>query len=285
MYDDILLPVDGSPGTAPILAHTRDIAQAFDATVHVLYVADTARDSVTTIGGKVLDALVEAGESIVAEAGRTVGGVGVDYDTDVVQGDPAATIADYAARYDMDLIVVPTHARTGVDRALLGSVTEKVVRLAPVPVLTARLHPEERLVFPYEALLVAVDGSPPAERAAAHAIELGAALDARLHFLWVVEGSPVEITGIEDPDRDAAATDMLADLVADATARGLDAVEHLEHGDPPEMIGATIEDSGIDAVLMGRTGRRGVERILLGSVAERTIRTAPVPVITVPGDR
>lgn len=65
----------------------------------------------------------------------------MDYDSDVVQGNPVPTVVKYAERYDHDLIEMPTHGRKGVSRFRLGSVTEKVVRLASVPVLTAQMQP------------------------------------------------------------------------------------------------------------------------------------------------
>jgi nucleotide-binding universal stress UspA family protein len=62
--------------------------------------------------------------------------------TEVLQGDPVETIADYAGEYGVDLVVMGTHGRGGVSRMLLGSVTERVVRTAPVPVLTVRVDDE-----------------------------------------------------------------------------------------------------------------------------------------------
>jgi Universal stress protein UspA and related nucleotide-binding proteins len=76
--------------------------------------------------------------------------LGVSYNTDVVQGNPASTVVDYADKYDQDLIVMPTHGREGISRYLIGSVSETVVRLSSVPVLTVRMQPDETLAFPYE---------------------------------------------------------------------------------------------------------------------------------------
>jgi len=159
MYEDILLPFDGSDGAAEALHHAAEIAHWADATIHVLFVADTTRDSVTVVETQVVDALVQEGEGIVKEAEKTLDTLGVDYDSDVVQGNPAPTVAEYAERYDYDLIVMPTHGREGVSRYLIGSVTEKVIRLSSVPVLTERMQPDEQLVFPYENILLPTDGS------------------------------------------------------------------------------------------------------------------------------
>jgi nucleotide-binding universal stress UspA family protein len=187
MYEDILFPYDGSDGSAEALHHAAEIAHWADATVHLLYVADTNRDSVTVVDGRPVDALVRRGGDVVDEAGETLRTLGVAHDSEVVQGNPAPTIAEYAERHDHDLVVVPTHGREGVSRYLLGSVTEKVVRLSPVPVLTVRMRRDEQLVFPYEDVLLPADGSAAATDAARHGLSLASALDATVHVLSVVD--------------------------------------------------------------------------------------------------
>jgi len=285
MYDDILLPFDGSEGAAEVLYHAAELAHWADATIQVLYVADTTRDSVTVVEGDTVDVLERKGGDIVAEAEKTLDTLAVPYDTDVVQGNPAPTIVDYAERYDQDLIVMPTHGREGLSRYLIGSVSEKVVRLSPVPVLTARMQPDEALTFPYENILVPTDGSDAATRAAEHTLSLAASLDATVHVLSVVDdaglGPDVRST-ITGEEHEQAATDAVEAVASEAEARGVgNTVRHVEHGTPVEEILDCIESNDVHAVGMGTTGRRGTDRILLGSVAEKTVRSAPVPVITV----
>ncbi|WP_178916075.1 universal stress protein [Natronomonas gomsonensis] len=285
MYEDILLPFDGSDGATEALHHAAEIAHWADATIHVLFVADTRRDSVTVVETQVVDALVQEGEDIVEEAEKTLDTLGVDYDSDVVQGHPAPTIVEYAERYEYDVIVMPTHGREGVSRYLIGSVTEKVVRLSSVPVLTARMQPDEQLVFPYETILLLTDGSAGAAYAAEHGLSLAAALDATVHVLSVVDDNPLGLdvrSTISGREREQAATDAVDNIVSEAETRGVsNTVRHVEHGSPIEVILETIDSNDIHAVVMGTTGRRGSDRILLGSIAEKTVRSAPVPVITV----
>jgi len=282
MYEDVLFPYDGSDGAEAVLHHAAELAHWDDATVHVLFVADTTRDSVTVVAGQPVDALVQRGEAVVSEAEKILQSLGVDHRTDVVQGNPAPTIAEYADAFGHDLVVMPTHGRAGISRYLVGSVTEKVVRLSSVPVLTARLQSDDRMEFPYEDVLVATDGSTGAAHAAEHGLELGAALDATVHALSVVDdtalGPDVRSTGAGE----AAAREATADVVAAAEAYDtVDVVEHVEHGAPVEGVLACVEANDIDAVILGTTGRRGTERVLLGSVAEKAVRSVPVPVITV----
>jgi nucleotide-binding universal stress UspA family protein len=289
MYEDILLPFDGSDGAAEALHHTVEIANWADATIHVLFVADTARHSVTVVETEVVDALVQEGEAIVEEAEEILDTHRVDHVSDVVQGNPAPTIAEYAERYDHDVIVMPTHGREGVSRYLLGSVTEKVVRLASVPVLTARMQPDEQLTFPYENILLPTDGSAGAVHAAEHGLSLASALDATVHVLSVVDDTSLGLdirSAISGQKTEQAATDAVDDLVSTAETRGVsNTVSYVEHGSPIEVILDTIDANDIHAVVMGTTQGPGDSSVLLGSVAEKTVRSAPVPVITVRHDK
>ncbi|MDS0261093.1 universal stress protein [Haloarcula sp. S1CR25-12] len=285
MYDSVLLPVDGSEHAATIVHHAAELVQWTDATLQVVFVADTTRDSLTVVDGNVVDALEREGEHIVSDVARTLDTLGVEYGTDIVQGSPAPTIVDYAERYDYDLIVLPTHGRTGISRYLLGSVTEKVVRLSEVPVLTARMRADEQLRFPYENILVPTDGSPASTAAAGHGLALAATLDATVHALSVVDDTslgPDVRSALPTDARERPAAEAVEDVDADADAYDLSHVQtYVEHGSPAAVIREHIETRDIDAVVMGASGRRGVDRILLGSVAEKTVRSAPVPVITV----
>jgi nucleotide-binding universal stress UspA family protein len=285
MYDSILLPVDEAAVESSLLYHAAELANWDDASVELLYVADTGRDSVTVAGdGDVVDALVREGEDVVEEASGVLDSLGVEYSTSVEQGTPAKTIVDYAEHEGHDLIAMPTHGREGLSRYLLGSVTGKVVRLAPMPVLTAPIE-EEGFEFPYGGLLLPTDGSDQALRAARHGLDFAAELDADVHVLTVTDDSLLASAGDVVGGGEGAAQAAVDEVVEAAEVRGIDAVTtHIETGDPDEEILAAVEGKGLDAVVMGATGRDGFDRVLLGSVAEKTVRQADVPVITVGED-
>lgn len=142
MYDHILLPTDGSEGTTETLAHGIAIADAHDATVHVLYVIDKR---VYLAAAKedqddVLDSLTEDGEAAVAEAAERLREADLDLETEIREGIPYREILRYADTEPIDLIAIGTHGRTGRDKlANMGSVTERVVQNASVPVLVVRI--------------------------------------------------------------------------------------------------------------------------------------------------
>jgi len=138
MYERILLPTDGSEGSAAAADHAIDLATRYGASLHVVYVVDTelVPDSGTF---NLYVALEGAGETAVEDIAVRARDAGVEsVESSIEQGRPHRAILEYADEHAVDLVVMGTHGRTGIERYLLGSVAEKVVRTCPVPVLTVR---------------------------------------------------------------------------------------------------------------------------------------------------
>ena len=288
MFDRLLFPTDGSDGAAVALDHVLDVAAAHDATVHVLNVADTNLDSVTRLGGEIVDVLEREGEEIVREAAERADRRGVTTVTEVLQGEPYSTIVDYAGARDIDLVVMPTRGSRGLERLLLGSTTERVVRRSEVPVLTLRPDGGE-ITYPYRNVLVPTDGSDCATAAVDHALSIASVCDATLHALNVIDesvivGSPGGVLPANYLDSleqmGEEATDALAER---AREQGVDVETAVERGRPGDGIRAYAGDHDVDLVVMGTHGRSGMERFLLGSTTEQVIRTGTCPVLAVPG--
>ena len=144
MYDEILVPTDGSPAAAAAIEHAVTLAERFDSTVHALYVVDaTAYSTLEAGSGVVVEALEREGEGAVDAVREAAEAAGVPVSEHVVSGTAYKSILEYADEEGVDLIVMGTHGRRGLDRYLLGSVTERVVRSADQPVLTVRMPDEE----------------------------------------------------------------------------------------------------------------------------------------------
>jgi nucleotide-binding universal stress UspA family protein len=138
MYDDILLPTDGSSGTNAALDHALAIARNHDATVHGLYVIDRrfTRAATEETTEEVVRSLEEEGERALEDIRVHVEDAGLGAETVQREGVPHRTIPEYAEEVGADLIVMGTHGRTGPDRiANLGSTTERVVKHGDHPVL------------------------------------------------------------------------------------------------------------------------------------------------------
>ena len=142
MYDRILVPTDGSDGVERAVRHAVDLAVRHGATVHALYVVNSASYAGMPMESS-WEGIDELLRSDAEDAVSLVEAVGDDHDipveTTVVDGSPSAEIVRYAEDADCDLVVMGTHGRGGIDRLLLGSVAEKVVRASSVPVLTVRV--------------------------------------------------------------------------------------------------------------------------------------------------
>jgi nucleotide-binding universal stress UspA family protein len=134
MYANILIPTDGSQGAQAAIEHGLEIAQQYEATVHALYVVDTR----VSRSGPLLETLHQEGREAVRDVEVAGAQASLDVISEIVEGAPPEEILEYSATHGIDLVVMGTQGRTGVDRFVMGSVAERVVRQSPVPVLTVR---------------------------------------------------------------------------------------------------------------------------------------------------
>ncbi|WP_324757543.1 universal stress protein [Haloarcula sp. GH36] len=137
MYNRILLPTDGTAGMDEVVRHAVALAETHDAEIHALYVADTGRFS-TLPADMTWEGVTELfqteGERAIDAVERLAGDVPVE--RAIVDGRPSTRIGEYASTHDCDVIVMGTHGRAGIDRLLLGSVAETVIRGSRIPVVT-----------------------------------------------------------------------------------------------------------------------------------------------------
>jgi nucleotide-binding universal stress UspA family protein len=212
---------------------------------------------------------------------------------------PAQEIVNYAKAHNIDLIVMGTRGRGAMAQVLMGSVAEKVVRMAPCPVLTVR-HPEREFVVPDAAhtnaslesgILVATDFGEPSEAALIYGRALARNFGATLHVVHVVgnlssavygaEGYIVSVPELQQEVEDAARK-QLDDLIVDNDEPLLRSRAVLITSNSPALaIVDYARQERINLIVTGTHGRGAVAHLLMGSVAERVVRTAPCPVLTV----
>ncbi|MEF8978917.1 MAG: universal stress protein [Haloarculaceae archaeon] len=138
MYDEILLPTDGSSGTVDALSHALSIAADKDARVHALYVVESRlyRAADAEMKEEVRRSLEEEGDRTLEDARIRIEDEGLECVTERREGIPQREITEYADKAGVDLVVMGTHGKTGPERmASLGSTTERVVKNADQPVL------------------------------------------------------------------------------------------------------------------------------------------------------
>ena len=200
----------------------------------------------------------------------------------LVDGEPRQRIVETAIERNADLIVMGTHGRRGLSHVFLGSVAERIVRTSPVPVLTT--GPAELAkgggIAAFRHILVPTDFGEPAERALETASAFAAKFDAKLTIVHTSALAASAAYWPADEIRRNAETD-LARALAKMRERLPRAESVLVHGDARELILEVARERNVDLIVMGTHGRRGLSRAFLGSVAERVVRTSPIPVLTV----
>jgi nucleotide-binding universal stress UspA family protein len=284
MYNEILVPTDGSAAADAAAETALNLAQRFDASLHAINVVELG-ESPTDVESEVAEAVTQRGTRTLATLGERADDAGVSATTRVEKtADPVhRTIADYATDHDVDLIVMGTHGRTGLNRLVLGSVTERMLRTSPVPVLT--VHEDTALGPDLDRALVPTDGSDAATVAADHGIRIAETTGAAMHVIHVVDltsvsgefGSAEVLKALEDAGREA-----VDDIIGRAEDAGLRSVEaSVLSGTPARAIMEYADERDIDLIVLGTHGRTGLERYLLGSVSEKIVRVADVPVLTV----
>ena len=289
MYDTILVPTDGSDHATRAAEHARYLARLFDATVHVISVVDvrSAERIVDGVGEGEFVAHLEADAKKAVEAVEALVGERDSVQTAVIRGEPAQSILKYADEHDADLLVMGTHGRTGLTRYIAGSVTERVLRLAEIPVLTTHVTEPEEVEIDYDELLVPTDGSEAATEAIGHGLAIAEKSNARVHAVNIVDVIDVAMEPSYTPptelieqleSKGEAATEEIATRARDA---GLDAVTEVHEGFPARDLLDYADEHEIDLIVMGTAGRTGLNRFLLGSTTERVIRHAEMPVLAI----
>ena len=273
---NVLVPTDLSPAAERAFVPAAQLAAHHGATVTIVQVTDVP---------------------LAPEVGRVTRTDGPDMgdasfelvpvvDVEVEASDVAAAIVEQAWRTGADLIVMGTHGRSGLSRLRLGSVAEAVTRAAPCPVLLVR-DGADLADWRVRRVLATVDPSDlsspglgddavpaPVLSAAALAASFGAHLD----LLAVAEPSPDR--GYPSLRRCAARLLALTLQLARRTPSPARVDYTVRQGDPVEAIVAEARRSGADLVVVG-TKRRGLRRLVLGSVAEGIARRSPCPVLVV----
>ena len=140
-YEKVLLTTDGSEHSRKALEHAVELADSCNATLHILYVVDigvdTSFEAVEDLMSQLESStdLEKIGEDAVENLAEKARKHGLNIVTGVSRGKPHRKILEYSRENDIDIMVMSTHGRSGLDRMLLGSVTEKVLRKSEVPVL------------------------------------------------------------------------------------------------------------------------------------------------------
>jgi len=293
---EILCPTDFSQPSRHALVHAMAIARWYDSRITALHVIHVplvpepppsilaAGYAGATAVGTSTYQVCEADVRVWVEPARRAG---IKTDVSVDEGNAARRILDHARSSRTDLIVMGTHGLGGVDRAMLGSVTEKVLRQARCPVLTVPPIVAAVPRLPYKRLLCAVDFSESSLNALRFALSLAEEADARLTILhvfdWPRDGSfPVqrfdtkEVRRVVEEDAEA----RLNALVSDDLRQWCSPSTMVAYGKPYREILDLAAREETDLIVMGVRGRNPLDLTLFGSTTNHVVRRAACPVLT-----
>jgi nucleotide-binding universal stress UspA family protein len=298
----VLLATDGSI-EADLAARTAaELADKTSSELHVVHVSGISPwypaypEATAFDGAELMDPVLEedllriseqrARELLGTEVGKLRSAGGTLAQGHLAEGGVPQEIVGLAEEIGAGLIVMGSRGLGGIRRALMGSVSDSVVRHAHCPVLVVRDGDRRRDYLPGMVLL-AVDGSEEASAAARMTVELAEHTDSELHLVHVVEVTPVyhpEMRGYHAryEELQEEARRLLEEQVDEVKSAGGNVSRaHLRMGRPAEEIVVLGEEIGAGLIATGSRGLGGMRRALMGSVSDSIVRHAHCPVMVV----
>jgi len=297
MSRTVIVPLDGSRFAEQALPLATAIARAAGSSLHLVHVHQSLvfeglpyseHDQGWDIEARrqELDYLGET-----AERARAAATIGVH--VELLEGDPAKSVLEYARKVDAELVVMATHGRGGIARAWLGSVADELVRKAELPLLLVRPAGEDPVDLAglpdVRRVLIPLDGSRLAEHVIAPAMRVGDVFGASYTLLRViiptfVPGAP-QIARAIDEDRllgvarERETREYLAHVQERLSESGATVDTRIAVGSPAQTILDQADEIGADLIAIATHGRGATLRAFLGSVADKVVRGSTRPVL------
>ena len=295
----IVVSLDGSPISEQIFPYVTILARRCSAVVTLVHVVDdsainelSAWQNLPSVKALVDRDMERAGTYLADFRGR-LESAGIATSTEVILGSPAKAIVDLAQRTGADVIAMSTRGRGGLIRQVLGSVAEKVVRTAATPVLLYHPQGTSMPTAAIDHLLVPLDGSALAEKVLPIVEQAATSLKVPVTLFRAIAGYTFSFP-VPMPDGAAeTSTQILEAIAKDAVeylsnqatalkAKGLEAVYRHAVGDPSEDLVKAADEVPASIIVMSTHGRGGMARAVLGSVADKVMRSSGRPVLLVP---
>lgn len=276
----ILVATDGSKESVPALEWAREIARTFDAAVDVLAVAapKTLYDATASPWAMPVHAdtwfrrdAAAARRALNAAATR-IRRANVKVTTHLKHGDPARLIIAFAKKRGSDVILVGSHGRNVLDRAVLGSVSDAVKNRSPVSVLIAKNRPRT------SRILVATDGSQPSRRAALFGLNLAQQWNART-ILFRALMPPTEFSALPAMEMD------LPEVLRNQPDEDSNVQYTVAYGPTARAVAQEARRRDCGLIAMGSRGFGPVQRFLVGSVSNKVAHSAAASVLIVKDGR
>ncbi len=294
-FSTLVCPTDLSGVSEPALAHAAQLARWYGARVSVLHVLPDIRDEPSLSETAAIPMAHEA-----TDLGRTVAAVrehvapkleGLDFDVTVLAGKAAARIVEHAGAVGADLIVMGTHGRSGFDRLVHGSVTERVLAHAPCPVLTVPPHTATPPHALFRRILCPMDFSPAARQAFDIALDLARQSNGALRLVHAIEWYPegemlasgrLDMEGFRQSLQDHA-TVRLAGFLEQVDTSWATIEPVVAVGRPHRRILEHADAFDADLIVMGAQGNEGMDLAVFGSTTRQVLSQARTPVLVTRG--
>lgn len=289
----ILLPTDFSDHSADATEVAVALARRFDARIALVHAYGAPAATLSPYGSAfppdVLEEVRTQARNRLDDTAEGLRAAGLDVVTHLSKQQPRDAVPRLAGELEADLIVMGTRGHGGVKQVLLGSVAQQTIREAPCPVMTVSERVTVETPFHFHRILVPTDFSTAQDSALAIARDLaGTGDDAAeivvAHAIFVPPEIESEIEQSGESMRRALNEPALARieaLVNELIGQGHRARGRVLMGKPDEAVVSEARESGADLIVMGTHGRSGLSHFILGSVAERVVRSAPCPTVTV----
>jgi nucleotide-binding universal stress UspA family protein len=296
----VLCPIDFSDCSRRALDHAVTIAKWYDSTITLVHVSPIVPLAAYAPGSGVVPSAnlsPEERESLLTsmkQFAAAEAGPDIRFDHILGEGGTAAQILNAAETLASDLLVIGTHGRSGFERLMLGSVTEKVLRKATCPVLSVSPHSADAVPVPpaFKRILCAVDFSECSIYALEYAMALAQEAGGTLTMLHVVDVAPeipdvhaLMMGGVTDVREfiarvDESARARLKTLVPDSVGTSCYVDTMVVTGRSYREVLRIAADQSSDLIVLGVHGRGPVDRLFFGSTAQHVVRGATCPVLT-----
>jgi len=282
--EEILIPLDGSKEAESVLPYVRNLAPQFNSRVYILGVGIGRK---TRRVNRLLEDYIN---TIVNELHVH----NIKAEPVILYGTAAEKILDFTAEKEIDLIIMATHGRSGITRWWMGSVAEKVISEATAPVLLVRSKRRRTTgtadkLEPIHKILAPLDGSDIGEVALHCAEAIATNSRATVNLIQIISPpGTVEANLLGGPDwrkfvnamRDAGES-YLKSIAERLSGKDIKVTYEVLTGDPADKIVEYATAKGANLIAMSTHGRTGLSRWVLGSVADKVLHGARIPILLV----
>jgi len=294
-FHNIFCATDFSEFAEGVVAYGIAMAKRFEARLYICHVVDLP--TVSAYGEAVFDPIEYQQrfmETARREIDRLLDGAGLDYQPLITIGNTTDEISRLAKEYIADLVITATHGRSGLRRFFLGSVTERLMRTLPCPLLVIRGSEEvtEKTLqqkFPFKKIMVGCDFSRDSELAREYSLSIAQEFESELHLVHVVEPSGYkDLFKLQNGTGEKFKEDLyemirekLNALVPREALDWISLHTQLLVGKPYAELIRYADINDIDMTALGIRGHGMVEELLVGSTTDRVIRQSPCPVLSI----